>query len=109
MASEFDAAEMLRIYGEASEKVYHETLGINPLATMWVECDSAGLLAVAAHVRSATLREAAGVCEEISRRHNAEWELDYEPLDEGMSMGAEECEEALNMLAAAPGERDGGK
>ena len=102
MKTNFDAAELLRIYGEASEKVYHEMLGINPLATMWVECDSAGILAVAAHVREQTLREAAGVCEAIYRDGESKQILNDNAV-------ISKCIGAINALAASARETGGAK
>jgi hypothetical protein len=123
MASEFDAAELFKVFQTGAAA--HHVLALRV---------SSGLLAVAAYVREQTLREAATICGELGTKH---WDnhkgrgdagLRADPNEQGMSLGADECEEALNELAAncqgkldgsvvkeslttaaSPGERDGGK
>jgi hypothetical protein len=129
----FDAKELKHVYDEGylgCLKCGEESLH---------ELKSAALLAVAAHVRAQTLREAAGVCERLraSWRHSIKmdnshyhYEKAYETARDAINALAASARETggavtlaqsaarlhekygdalAKMDDAAPGERDGGK
>jgi hypothetical protein len=99
----FDVKELEKIQSDVCEAEYARLMRVGE----WTvdEADAmaqhAAILAVAAYVRSATLREAAGVCEAV----RDQWSYyEYEPSER---KGATMCIIELNKLAASARETGG--
>ena len=114
----FDVKELDAIYKDAFNGTYVALLETSTTPSdktdMWQTARNDAILALAAYVRAKTLREAATICGELGTKHwdnykgHGETGLRADPNEQGMSLGADECEEALNMLAAnCQGKLDG--
>jgi hypothetical protein len=62
----FDAKELRKVKSDAFARAFDDALKTKSTGTALDNAEDASVLAVAAHVREATLREAAGVCEKFN-------------------------------------------
>lgn len=52
----------------------------------------------AAEARELMREECLRICDEVSKSARKEWKLKYDPHQQGLSMGADACEEAIKDL-----------
>jgi hypothetical protein len=96
MGTNFDAAELRKVKSDAFARAFDEALKTKSTGTALDNAEDAAVLAVAAHVRAQTLREAAGVCER-NRPHPGD------VCGCGECAAAHAIESELNRLAAKEG------
>jgi hypothetical protein len=113
MASDFDAVELRKVRSDVFKRVLNEALKTKSTGTALDNAEDAAVLAVAAYVREATLREAAGVCEALADAHEAEAEASFHRGDtQGRLSAMAKCEVATSCalrLAASARETGGAK
>jgi hypothetical protein len=97
----FDAKELLQVFDNALAKSRSKRFL------------TAGILAVAAHVREQTLMEAAAVCDGLELEYWANFKgrgdktLHADPTEQGKSLGAYSCKARLLELTNCQGKLDG--